>query len=72
MSQVTVTLPIGAGASATALALTNVSGIEFDLAAKVLRVKQSNPSKITEFDFAAAATVTYTISGDDSTVVVSS
>lgn len=77
MNQVTVTLPVGPGLSAVAQVIPNVAEVNFQLRSAnadkmVLQVKQETPNRIHEFDFDAAATVTYTISGQNSTVVVSS
>lgn len=76
-NQITVTLPVGPGLTVTSLVLANVAEVNFQLRAAggdkmVLQIKQESPNKIHEFDFDAAATVTYTISGQNSTVVVSS
>lgn len=70
MSDITVTLPIGPGFNVTDLLLQNLANVEFDILAKVLRIKQTS-GKITEFDFNAAQGVTYTIDGDESSIVVS-
>ena len=67
----TITGKIGAGITVTSLVLTNVSKIEFDLAANVIRVFQSSLNKITEFDYAVEATVTWTISGTTATITIS-
>lgn len=69
-SQITVTLPIGPGESAVAQVLTNVTDVDFQLDRKVLQVTAGG--KITAYDFSTAATVTYTISAGNSTIVVSS
>ncbi len=70
MSQVTVTLPAGPALTATSLVITDVASINFDVARSVLTVFKLNGS-YKEFDFAGAATVTYTVSAGVSTVVVS-
>lgn len=76
-NQVTVTLPVGPGLSAVSQLIPNVAEVNFQLRSAaadkmVLQVKQETPNRMHEFDFDAAATVTYTISGQNSTVVVSS
>lgn len=71
-SQITVTLDLGPDIANTAKVYSNVVDVDFQLDRKVLAIRQSDPNKITEFDFANAATVTYTISGGNSTIVVSS
>lgn len=76
-NQITVTLPAGPGLTATARVLSNVTDVNFRLRAggmdkMVLEVHTESPKQIAEFDFDAAATVTYTISGQNSTIVVSS
>lgn len=75
-NQITVTAPVGPGLSVTSLVLTNVAEVRFRLRAAggdkmVLEVTQETSNRVTEFDFDAAATVTYTISGQNSTVAVS-
>lgn len=76
-NQVTVTLPVGPGLSAVSQVITDVAEVNFQLRSAnadkmVLQIKQETPNRMHEFDFDAAATVTYTISGQNSTIVVSS
>lgn len=68
-SQVTVTGKSGPGLTVTAVVLTNVSSLVFNLNAQVLKVfcDQGQP----EFDLYNTSTVTYTISSRVATVAVS-
>lgn len=75
-NKITVTLPTGPGLTATAVVLDNIAGVNFRLRAaggdkQVIEVQQENPNRIAEFDFDSAATVVYTISGQNSTITVS-
>jgi hypothetical protein len=59
--QATVTAPIGAGVTATALVMSNIRGIEFDTRLAVVRVTQ-NDGRVVNFDANATATITATAS----------
>ena len=66
----TVTAPVGAGEVATALQLTNVRRIEFDINRNMLFVEEQNGKRV-EFAYDTVATVTYVIAGNNATVTVS-
>lgn len=68
-SQLTVTAKTGPGFTNTALVLTNVSEIKFDLVRKVATVVSEG--QIKEYDLYGVTTVTFTISGANYTMVIS-
>lgn len=72
-SQVTVTAKTGPAQQVTAQVLGDVQRMDFDLRANVLFVHQSPSSErqIKEFDLNSVATVTFTVSGRNYTMVVS-
>jgi hypothetical protein len=70
-STATVTSKIGPAITVTAAVLQNVVNVEYDIAARVIRVKQSDPNKITEYDYAATTTVTMTVSAGNWTITIS-
>lgn len=69
MSQVTVTAKSGPGFQATALVVTGVTNIQFDLVGRVLSLFQG--SVVETYDLSTVTTVTFSISGSTYTVVVS-
>lgn len=68
-SQVTVTAKTGPAVQATALIITEVTNMNFDLVKRVLQVFQG--STVKEFDLSTVTTTTFTISGVNYTMVVS-
>jgi len=68
-NQATVTSKSGPGLTVTAVVLTNVTNMNFDLDSFVLKIDcdQGHP----EFDLYATSTVTYTIASRVATVAVS-
>jgi hypothetical protein len=66
----TVTAPVGAGLTATAIILSNIRRIEFDILKEMLYVTQSD-GRVVEFAYDTIATVTYTIAGQVATITVS-
>lgn len=69
-SQITVTAKVGPGKTVTALVLTNVKGINFQVDKGILSVTDSG-GVIHDFDIMAATTVTDTVSSGSHTFVVS-
>jgi len=70
----TVTAKVGPGLTATAIALVNVTKVEFQVDRNVLSITHgANRPRITDFDFATILTVTWSISGANgiSTVTIS-
>jgi hypothetical protein len=67
----TVTAPIGPDLDATALVLTNVVNIDFQLNRGILQITQSSPSKITDFALSGSNTITLTASAGAYTLTVS-
>lgn len=76
MSQLTITGITGPGVSNTAVVLQNLQKIEFDLVRRVIKVvsRETTDSidKTSYYDYGQTATVTYTISGVNATVTISS
>ena len=58
---VTYTGTTGAGQALSSTVLSDVTNIDFDLAAAVLRVTYGSPSKIAQLDLSLMATVTATL-----------
>ena len=65
----TVTGKIGPGATITSQVFSNVTDIEFDQRAQILRL--TTDGKIVEVDLYGITTVTYTIAAHVATVTVS-
>ena len=70
MSTATITLPVGPGLTVSSLVIGSVKSVNYNFVSKVLTV--ITEERIHEFDYDAAVTVTMTISGDNTTVTVSS
>jgi hypothetical protein len=66
----TVTAPVGAGLTATAVTLNGVRKVEFDPTREMLFVQQAD-GRVVEFEYATIATVTYVIANKVATVTVS-
>ena len=69
MSQVTITAKTGPALQVTSLVLTEITNLNFDLANRTLSVLQG--SKVQVYDLSTVTAVTFTISGQTFTVVVS-
>jgi hypothetical protein len=69
---VTVTSTTGPGQSVTALKATDVSKFEVDFGANVIKVTRQGSGSTQIYDYSAMATLTWTISGGVTTIVVSS
>ena len=65
-----VTAPVGAGLTATAITLSNIRKIEFDILKEMLYVTQSDGRRV-EFAYDTIATVTYTIASRVATITAS-
>lgn len=68
---VTVTSTTGPGRAVTAQRFTDVNDIEFDFLHNVIKVMRTGAGGTQIYDFSAIATVTFTISGGVSTLVIS-
>ena len=71
MSTATITAKTGPGIQATALVLTDVTGINFDLNAGILFVNQGGNDVISQFALTGSNTITLTASGGVYTLTVS-
>ncbi len=60
---VTLTAKIGPAVQATSMALTDVTGINFDLAAKTVAITYGDPPKTLYADESNPTSVTTTVSG---------
>jgi hypothetical protein len=65
----TVTAKTGPAIQATALSLTGVTGINFDLSAGVVFINQG--SKVNQFQLTGSNTITLTASGSAYTLTIS-
>lgn len=72
MSQITITGLTGPGQALTASVLQDVNGLDFQFDRKVVGVRYGSPERTTYIEYANIATVTFTISGVNTTVVMSS
>ncbi len=68
---VTVTSTTGPGQSVTAQKFTDVNDIEFDFLHNVIKVTRAGGGSTQIYDFSAILTVTFTITGGVSTLVIS-
>lgn len=68
---VTVTGSTGPGQAVTSLKFTDVTKIEADLGANVLKITRAGAGGISYYDYSALGTVTWTISGGVTTAVFS-
>ncbi len=66
----TITAPVGAGLIATAITLSNIRKIEFDILKEMLYVTQAD-GRVVEFAYGTIATVTYVIASKVATITVS-
>ena len=66
---VTITGKIGPGFSVTSLVITGVTGVDFQIKNNTIDITINDKHRI--FDYDATATVTYTISGDAATIIIS-
>jgi len=69
-SSVTVTAKAGPGLQATALVLSNISNIMFDMDNRKVQVNNSG-TVIREFDLVGVTTITFSLSGANYTITVS-
>lgn len=69
MSQATVTAQVGPGLTATALVLTGIIDIDFDLVGEVLSVTLSN-GQIRQFALTGSNTITLTASSGTYTLTI--
>lgn len=67
----TITLPSGPGKEATALPLSGITKIEIDFYNGVIFFFQGNV-RVSQFDYNEATTLTATITGSNTAIVVSS
>ena len=67
----TITGKTGIGVTVTALVCADVTDIDFQLAANVIRVTWGTPSRVSFFDLDTIATVTYTIASHVATITIS-
>jgi hypothetical protein len=68
---VTITETTGPGLSVSALKLTDVVGIEVDFFRNWLKVTRDGAGGIQYYDYSALATLTWTVSGGVTTIVLS-
>lgn len=68
-NKVTATGAAGPGLTVTSLVVNNINDVEFDLNAKVLRIKEDSVNH--EIDISAATTVTCTITAGTYAFVIS-
>lgn len=66
----TVTAPVGTGQTATAVTLSDIRKIEFDINREMLFVTESD-GRVVEFAYDTIATVTYTIASRVATITIS-
>ena len=66
----TVTAPVGTGLTATAITLSGIRKIEFDILKEMLYVTQADGRRV-EFAYDTIATVTYVIAGRVATITAS-
>lgn len=66
---ITTTAPIGPDLTVTALIDTGARKLEYDFERNVFTITDIN-SVITEYDFETIATITHTISGEVSTITI--
>ncbi len=66
----TITAYSGPGIAATAIVLTDVTQINFDLDAGVLFVNQGGNEKVNQFELTGSNTITLTASGGSYTLTV--
>ena len=66
----TLTAPVGAGEVATAVTLSNIRKIEFDIDKEMVFVTQAD-GRVAEFAYDTVSTVTYVIAGKVATITVS-
>lgn len=66
----TITAPTGAGLTASAVVLSGIRAIEFDIDGEMLYVTQADGRRV-EFAYDTIATVTYTIANKVATIAVS-
>lgn len=66
----TITAPQGPGGTVTALVLSRIKQINFQMDREVIEVVKENGKKV-HFEYETIATVTYTISGEVATITVS-
>ena len=68
-ANITVTAPKGPGGTVTSQLFSAAIGLEYDFKAEIFRLTQSD-GVVTEFDFETIATITHTISGEVSTIAI--
>ncbi len=66
----TITAPYSTGKTASALALTGIKSIKYNMEKEVIEVVDS-AGRFIHFDYETVATVTHTISGETATITVS-
>lgn len=67
----TITSSTGPGQAVTALKFTDVLDVDVDFTKNTIKVTRAGSAGIQYFDYSAAATVTWTITGGVSTIVIS-
>lgn len=67
----TFTSTTGPGQAVTALKFTDVLDIEVDFVKNTIKVTRAGSAGVVYFDYSAAATITWTVSGGVTTIVIS-
>ena len=71
----TITAPLGPGLTVTSLVINDVTRVDVDLKTEVITVHSIFPAslkpKIEYFEFSTIATITWTVSGEESTIAFS-
>jgi len=70
-SQLTVTAKTGPAVQATAIVLTDVNGISFDLNKRMVYVTRAGLANTQEYDLVGVTTITFSVSGSNYTMVIS-
>jgi len=68
---VTITGTTGPGSSVTTLKFTDVADIEVDFVHNTIKITRQGAGGISYYDYSANATLTWTISGGLTTIVIS-
>lgn len=70
VNKVTITGTLGPDVDVTSLVLNDVTNIKFELDRRVIEITHGAQPKIVHFDYEITATVTFTIGGDNTTIVI--
>lgn len=70
-SQVTVTAKTGPAVQNTAIVVTNIAEINFDLANRVVHIRKTDSLTWQDFDLVGVTTTTFSWSGANATMVIS-